>query len=246
MISELSIVIPTLNEANYLPILLHSIASQNVLPEKYEVIVVDGESTDATIEKAKEFTDLLLRLKIIESKRGIGRQRNKGAFTAKYKFLLFLDADMVLPQDFFKELLPHVSGKDERFIATTMLWSTEKNILDTCVFLVVLPFILIFLARHRYTPGALTLTTKKNHEEIHGYREDIIFGEDRDYGERSLLNGSKFYIFWSVIALHSPRRMRMQGRFKVFWLWLQGYLKSKKSGDLTEKGMIDYPYGQYK
>ena len=49
--STLSIVIPTLNEADFLPLL---IADINLYPKKFELIIVDGSSTD--------FTKLIARL----------------------------------------------------------------------------------------------------------------------------------------------------------------------------------------
>ena len=54
----LSIIIPTYNEEEYLPVLLESIKKQNF--NDYEVIVADANSTDRTREIAKEYGCLIV------------------------------------------------------------------------------------------------------------------------------------------------------------------------------------------
>ena len=83
----LSIIIPTLNEENYLPLLLESIKKQNF--KSYEIIVADAGSTDRTIEIAKNHG-----CKITSG--GLpAKARNQGAKIAKGDLLLFSDADIV-------------------------------------------------------------------------------------------------------------------------------------------------------
>lgn len=90
----LSIVIPAKNEEIYLPKLLKSIKKQNFCD--YEIIVADADSIDRTKEIAQKY-----RAKVVKG--GMpGRGRNAGAKVAKGEVLLFLDADVLLPQIFFK------------------------------------------------------------------------------------------------------------------------------------------------
>ncbi len=95
----LSIIIPTLNEEKYLPLLLESIKGQNFKGE-YEVIVADADSKDKTIEIAKNYG-----CKIIPG--GLpARGRNEGAKIAKGNIFLFMDADNIfLPENFLCTLL---------------------------------------------------------------------------------------------------------------------------------------------
>ncbi|MBE9111371.1 TIGR04283 family arsenosugar biosynthesis glycosyltransferase [Nodosilinea sp. LEGE 07298] len=87
----ISIVIPALNEASSLPMVLEAIqAAANV-----EVIVVDGGSSDGTAEVARA-----MGARVVESTRGRSRQQNQGARVAKGSILLFLHADTCLPQGF--------------------------------------------------------------------------------------------------------------------------------------------------
>lgn len=91
---RLSIIIPTLNEADYLTRTLRAVYRNACLPPP-EVIVVDSGSHDATVAIAREFP---LRVIADESLRGHKWQSlNRGAEAARGNVYLFLDADGTLP-----------------------------------------------------------------------------------------------------------------------------------------------------
>jgi rSAM/selenodomain-associated transferase 2/rSAM/selenodomain-associated transferase 1 len=87
----ISIVIPTLNEAENLAATLVSTESGVDL----EIIVVDGGSSDGTIEVAKSFG-----VRLLTSAAGRARQANAGGIAARGEVLFFLHGDTRLPQGF--------------------------------------------------------------------------------------------------------------------------------------------------
>ena len=94
----LSIIIPTLNEADYieqtLSVLNENLSGKNI----HEVIIVDAGSTDSTLDKVKDKVD---KLHVDECLRGAKfKSLNKGVELAKGEMLLFLDADCHLPRHF--------------------------------------------------------------------------------------------------------------------------------------------------
>jgi glycosyltransferase involved in cell wall biosynthesis len=91
---KISVIIPTLNEEGYIGSLLHELHEQTVKP--YEIIVVDGGSTDKTTKIVSSFNDTLL----IRSKKSVASQRNIGAKTARGDILVFLDADDRVKKNF--------------------------------------------------------------------------------------------------------------------------------------------------
>lgn len=89
---KISVVIPVLNEKEDLPCTLKALAEFSDL---YEIIIVDGGSTDGTRESLAD--DLPAHARVIDSPRGRGTQLNAGARAATGDVILFLHADTRLP-----------------------------------------------------------------------------------------------------------------------------------------------------
>jgi len=229
MVDELSIIIPTLNEEKYLPSLLNSILAQNY-NGKMQIIVVDGSSKDRTIQIANEyklkFSDLLI---IVSQKRGVSYQRNRGAEKAKYKYLFFIDADMILPHGFINRFLKEINEK-ECSIDIANIWLAERDLLQRFVFSILNPLIITIVALDKITPGLLMVTKKETHLKITGFREDLKIGEDTDYGWRSIQAGAKFHFHFLTYALHSARRIQKVGMLRFYYEYLRGYLLVKRYG----------------
>ncbi|MBI2899740.1 MAG: TIGR04283 family arsenosugar biosynthesis glycosyltransferase [Planctomycetes bacterium] len=83
---RISVIVPTLNEEACIA------ASLAALPRAWEIIVVDGGSTDRTRERAAAFA------RVVESPRGRAVQLNAGAAAGTGDVLLFLHADARLPE----------------------------------------------------------------------------------------------------------------------------------------------------
>lgn len=91
--TELSVIIPALNAARTLP------ATLRALGAGLDLIVVDGGSSDGTVERARE-----VDARIVAASRGRGLQLNAGAAVAKGRWLLFLHADTVLSDGWRSEV----------------------------------------------------------------------------------------------------------------------------------------------
>lgn len=96
MPARLSIIIPTLNEEKIIAGTLDALAK---LKGEFEIIVVDGGSSDRTIEAATPSLKQFHHSRIVTSKRGRGIQLNRGAEAATGEVLLFLHADTSLPEN---------------------------------------------------------------------------------------------------------------------------------------------------
>src|ERR1700735_5671904 len=87
----ISVVIPTLDSERQLPRCFDSLITAAVRGVVREVIVVDGGSSDATLEIADA-----AGAHIVETKRGRGYQMAAGAETARGDWILFLHPETAL------------------------------------------------------------------------------------------------------------------------------------------------------
>jgi len=93
----ISVIIPAFNEEKALPATLRALLPE---PGDYEVIVVDGGSTDAT----RDIVQAELSLRLVTAPKGRASQMNAGARCATGELLLFLHADTILPEGTLRRL----------------------------------------------------------------------------------------------------------------------------------------------
>jgi glycosyltransferase involved in cell wall biosynthesis len=99
---DYSIVVPAYNEEELLPATLERLrAAMAATPLRGEVVVVDNNSTDATAEVARAQGARVVQ----EPLNQISRARNAGARAARGRYLVFVDADTVVPDLTLREAL---------------------------------------------------------------------------------------------------------------------------------------------
>lgn len=101
----IGVVIPTLNEAEFLPALLSDLR-RVVVP--LDIVVVDGGSTDSTVAAA-----LTAGARTVVTRRGRAAQMNAGAGVVAGRWLLFLHADSRLPPPARRALLTAIVDEPE-------------------------------------------------------------------------------------------------------------------------------------
>lgn len=111
---SLSIVIPAYNEENHLKSCLDAIAKQTEKPD--EVIVVDNNSTDRTVEIAEAYAFVTV---IKESKQGVVFARDKGFNRAASQIIGRIDADSILPPGWVRYVKRFYSKPDHSNHALT-------------------------------------------------------------------------------------------------------------------------------
>lgn len=105
MKDNISVIIPVLNEAETIETLLNHLIDNASLQAISEIIVVDGGSTDDTINIIKK---LDLKIVLLNSKKGRAKQMNTGAKAAKGNILYFLHADSFPPNRYDQYIIDEV------------------------------------------------------------------------------------------------------------------------------------------
>ena len=127
--SKISIIIPTINEANNLPLLLSDLS---IIQKQGEIIIVDGGSKDKTIDVAN-----IYGAKVYKSKeRNRGLQLDMGAKEAKGDWFIFLHADIRLTHDWFRKINSVLEGKKNYIYYFKFKINNKKIIFRVLEFLV--------------------------------------------------------------------------------------------------------------
>lgn len=101
---KISMIIPCYNAQKYLAACLDSLLAQSV--EDYETILIDDGSTDHTAEIAAAYASIDHRFKLVtQENAGVSAARNAGLSLARGEWILFVDADDLLPPDALERLL---------------------------------------------------------------------------------------------------------------------------------------------
>ncbi len=228
----LSIIIPTYNEEEYLPVLLESIEKQSF--EDYEIIVADANSTDRTREIAEEHGCIV----VDGGLPAVGR--NNGARVAKGEYLLFLDSDLELTDDYIRNAL-YEFRMERAGIAITQMLPMSQKVEDKLYH----DFANYFMVRvEKIKPhgaGCYGIIARKElHDECGGFDEDLTFGEDTDYIER-LAKKDRFKVLRSAKVGVSTRRLEEDGIETL----IRQYGKSTVNdflGKRTEASELDYNF----
>jgi len=198
-----SIVVPILNSEKTIKECLNSLMELDY--PHYEVIVVDGGSNDSTIEIAKSFE----KVKLFESNPPAGRQRNKGVFEAKGKYIAFTDSDCIVSKDWLKNLIeifmhfPDASeaGGPNTFDRTKWLSRGVQKVFEKSI------GSHYAKSHNKITKvshaSSCNLAIKKDvFEELGGFNDELFPGEDIEFDSRLIKTGHKIYFTPKATLVH--------------------------------------------
>lgn len=97
---KISVIIPALNEENYIESVLKALLLQDFPRKNFEIIVADNGSTDKTSTIAKKFADKVVK----EKKRGTNFARQAGFLASKNEIIACLDADCIPSPDWLSQI----------------------------------------------------------------------------------------------------------------------------------------------
>ncbi len=209
----ISIVVPTLNEAGNLPDLVKNIAVE----QGVELVVVDGGSTDDTLEAAR-----MLASEAVSVDRGRWSQMNTGAEAASGDILLFLHADTRLPPGFVRSI--RAAMEDPEVAAGAFKFSTD---LKTSLMGLV-EWAANRRARHFgiiFSDQAIFVRAELFHE-LGGFPAQPIM---EDYELVRRLRGAGKFVLLDERAVTSARKWERQGTWRltlthqlITWAYLLG------------------------
>lgn len=211
----ISIIIPTLNEAEKIEGVLSHLLNETDADNISEIIITDGGSTDNTIKIAE---NAFAKTLVITGK-SRAAQLNAGAALAKSNILFFLHADSILHPGYSKKIIGAVNNKylsgcfrlvfdHDHWFLKANAWFTRFNINAV-----------------RFGDQGL-FVTKEVFEKSGGYNEKLILMEDQEIIHR-LKKFSRFKVLNDSI-ITSARKYTINGVYKTqgtfYLIWLLYYM----------------------
>ena len=125
----ISIIVPVYNVEDYLKACLDSIINQTY--KNLEIILVDDGSIDESGKICDEYAAKDNRVKVIHNEnRGVSHSRNCGLDIAKGEYILFIDSDDTVKNNYVFEMVKEVREKDYDLIVSNIIdvFDTESRI----------------------------------------------------------------------------------------------------------------------
>lgn len=206
---RISVIISALNEEEHIGRTLGSLEKQCF--RDFEVILVDGGSTDRTVEIAEGFDCKVIRAE----RKGISYQCNLGAKSSSSQILAFTQADTILPVDWLEKISLVFLHNPELIAVTGPLvvhpesqaWLRVEyklwNLLRLVYSLLPMPFGMFF------TSGPNIAVRKEVFEKIGGFDEFMMVHEDGSLGKKLMGVGKVRFcgpMYLPIVVRVSSRR----------------------------------------
>lgn len=217
----ISIIVPTLNEEKIIEKMLTAL--KDFTSMEHEVIVADGFSTDGTISIAEKYADKVV-VHDGKTRQTIGLGRNSGADVAKGEYLVFLDADVFVPDinTFFPKVVS-IFENNPKLLALTVDLKTlpdYEKLSDKISWYIISRF-------HQFmnnflhlgsSSGEFQMFRKDAFQKVGGYSKDLVFGEDAEIFYRlSKIGQTRLEPKLSV--MHTSRRAHNMGWHRLWALY---------------------------
>ena len=206
-----SFVVPCHNEERIIAEALECLLGLDYPKDRYEIIIVENGSTDATFEIAKRYEGPNCR--IYQSEKGVSRARNFGAqkCSAEMEWGLAMDADTFLKKNFLKELNAYLEAHPDVAYGTVEItlddysrrgrfWGWFTNYFDR-----------LFKVLHR-----IHIVRRDLFLRVH-YDEGLVSGEDVRYG-RELSRYGKYFFMNTDQVISSARRFVQKGYIPMLFI----------------------------
>ncbi|GAB4245654.1 MAG: TIGR04283 family arsenosugar biosynthesis glycosyltransferase [Ekhidna sp.] len=199
---RISIIIPTLNEETNIERLLRFLC-KHPANDQYEVIVVDGGSSDHTVEAASKYP-----VKMVETQTASRAfQMNRGAEQASGEVLYFVHADVQLPESFVADIEASLRDGFDAGCYRFRFIDKPSILLHINDFFTRFPF--------KWCRGGdqTLFITKELFENVGGFHEDYVIMEDYDMLDR-IFKQASFKVLPKSVGV-SSRKYRNNGYLKV-------------------------------
>jgi glycosyltransferase involved in cell wall biosynthesis len=233
---RISVIVPTYNEDAGLEEFLRQFDRQTLPRREFELIVVDGDSTDGTRDIAGEYADKV----IIQQSDGVGGARNDGFRVAEAPIVATTDADVRLPPNWLERILKDF--EDPGVVAVCGPdGPIERNPKSGLVFFLLRNIIYVGSKMGIYCTGGGNSAFRKDAVLSIGGYNPLPHSDDVEIAFRIKELGKIVYDKELFVRV-STRRMEKDGYLPTLLTWLKGDLLLFMGKSIPEKSYAKKDY----
>ncbi len=240
-----SLICTVLNEEKTIGKFLDSIARQSKLPD--EIIIVDGGSTDKTIQKISEFKfpDVKnfpnIKLLFKNGNRSVGR--NEGIEHASGEIILMSDSGCILDKDWIKNILKPFTNKKVDVVA-----GYYKGLATNAFQKSLIPYVLVMedkINKDEFLPATRSMAIKKSvWKKLGGFNEKFSHNEDYAFANALRKAGVRIIFEKDAIVNWIPR-VNLPQAFKMFFRFALGDAQARLFREKVIYIFLRYILGVY-
>ena len=210
----ISVVIPAYNESDNIQTCIDSLKAQSLPQKSYEIIVVDNNSTDNTLELIKK----LGVIHTVEYKKGPAPAKNAGISLTKGNIIAFIDGDCVATKDWLKNIVSGFEISNVGCVAGSIKAMEDDNLSPLEHFLIKKGH--LSQAQHienSFLPFAATANAayrKEVFDKVGLFDEELLIGEDADLSWRMQLHTAYKVKYIPEAVVFHPYESRAKELFR--------------------------------
>jgi len=216
---KVSLITTVKNEADSMDRLLESLLAQSRKPE--EVIIVDGGSTDGTVEVIRAYQGKLPLKLIIGQGFNISQGRNAAIAQAQGEIIASTDAGVRLDPDWLKHLLGPFEEDDSIDVVSGFFLPEPQSVFEVALGATVLPT-LSEIDPHRFLPSSRSVAFRREAwKEVGGYPQWLDYCEDLVFDFELRHAGFKFLFAPQAVVYFRPRP-HLAAFFRQYYRYARG------------------------
>lgn len=208
---DVSVIIPVYNEQKHIESCVDSLIKQTYPRERMEWIVIDGNSTDATVKLLERYTNEYPLRVINNPKRKTPVSLNMGIQNSRGKYIIRFDAHTVFPADYVEKCVYYLENTDADNVGGSVETRAEGFIGNA----------IAKMLSSRFGVGGSSFRIGTNigyvdtvpfgafrrevFETVGLFDEELLRSEDNDINARIREHGGKVYLASDIISTYYCR-----------------------------------------
>lgn len=221
--AKCSLICTVLNEENSITKFLQSVAEQVMLPS--EIIIVDGGSSDNTVNKIKEvssqYKNLNIKIFIKTGNRSVGR--NEAIKKSKFDIVLITDSGCELHKDWVKKMYSSFSSNVD--VVAGYYKGKYTNIFQKSL----IPYVLVMPNKvdpNNFLPATRSMALRKKvWSSVGGFNVKYSHNEDYVFANKIKEKGFNIKFNKKAIVYWEPRS-NIKSTFRMFYRFAYGDVES--------------------